>query len=159
MKSIYIIIFFLTGFSSYLQSQEVKSEISDFYKAISSDNLTLIDEQLTNINNSSIPEKEAYEGTLLMKKAGLVSRPGEKLSFFKNGRTLLDNAIVKYPTNAEYRFLRLIIQENAPHFLGYYENLDEDSHFISKNVTSLSAGIKAAISEYIKKSKVLTLHD
>ena len=159
MKLTCLIILSFLGTFSISYSQEAKVEVSDFYKAISSDNLNLIENELTKIKDENIPEKEAYQGTLLMKKAGLSSKISEKLSSFKEGHLLLEEAIKKDNSNAEFRFLRLIIQENAPHFLDYYENLDEDSHFISKNINTLSASVKLAIGEYIKKSKVLTLHD
>lgn len=159
MKNFCFIILFLLSGSQALFSQETKADKSGFYKAVSSDNLTLIENELTSINKSSFSEKEAYRGTLLMKKSGLVSKAGDKLAFFKEGRNMLENAIKNDVTNAEFRFLRLIIQENAPSFLGYKDNLNEDSNFINQNLASLSAEIRAAISDYVKNSKVLTLHD
>lgn len=155
---IFILLFFIVN-SFSLFSQESKTDRAVFYQAISSDNLVLIENELSNIKSTSITEKEAYEGTLLMKKAKLVSNVNEKLSFFKEGKKLLEGAIKKDENNTEFRFLRLVIQENAPRFLGYYENLDEDSQFISKNASTLSADLKNAILNYVKRSKVLTLHD
>jgi hypothetical protein len=152
-----ILFVFLQGiFCQPLFSQTEKSE---FYKTLASDKLTHLETELVRIKSSTIPEKKAYQGALLMKKSKLVTNVNDKLSLFKEGKSLLESEIYKDTTNAEFRFLRLIIQENAPHFLGYYQDLDKDAHYISKNSGSLSIEVKTALTEYIKKSKVLTLHD
>ena len=62
---------------------------------MASDNLQEINTQLAFISTSSINEKEAYEGALLMKKAGLVTKAKEKLSLFKAGRLKLEASIKK----------------------------------------------------------------
>src|ERR1700736_1374516 len=73
-----------------------------FYRVLASGDVDKINAELTGIGASSIPEKEAYEGVLLMKKAGLVTKPADKLKFFKAGRIKLETSLAKDSSNGEY---------------------------------------------------------
>jgi hypothetical protein len=130
-----------------------------FYKAIALEDVDRVDEQLNILKSSSITGKEAFEGTLLMKKAGLVHNPKKKLSLFKSGHQDLEKAINKDRDNAEFRFLRLLIQENAPGILNYNDDLKKDSEYIRKSFKSLSPVVQDAIRDYSKKSKILNPSD
>jgi hypothetical protein len=90
-----------------------------------------------------------------MRKAGLVKGASNKLSVFKSGHTQLEDAIKKDNSNAEYRFLRLIIQENAPGILGYKSDMKQDGDYIKKSYKDLPQPVKHAISNYSKQSKTL----
>jgi hypothetical protein len=92
-----------------------------------------------------------------MKKAGLVSGPRKKLDLFKSGHKKLEEAINSDRGNVEFRFLRFIIQENSPRFLGYKGEMKEDSLFINKNFKSLSPAVQKAIVDYSKKSEMLNI--
>jgi hypothetical protein len=130
---------------------------SAFYSALASDNMETINSQLTALKTSTLTEKEAYEGTLLMKKAGLVTKASEKLNLFKAGRIKLEAAIKKDKENAEYNFLRLIIQEHAPKIVKYNNNIQTDVTAIRSNYKTLPPLVQQAIIDYSKKSKVLKL--
>lgn len=138
-------------------SQKTAFDRSVFYKAMASDNLDEIRVQLNIIKDLSISEKEAYEGALLMKKAGLVTKAKEKLSLFKSGRLKLEASIKRDNKNIEFYFLRLIIQEHAPKIVNYRTELEEDSLLVRTNYKTLSQIVQQAIIEYSKKSKVLKL--
>jgi hypothetical protein len=90
-----------------------------------------------------------------MKKAGLVAKAGEKISLFKAGRVKLEAAIKKDKGNAEFSFLRLIIQEHAPKIVEYRDNIDTDVSTIRSNFKTLAPVVQRAINDYTKKSKVL----
>jgi len=128
-----------------------------FYEAFSSTDTTLINEQLQNLNKSKVIEQKAYIGALLMKKAGIVSSLKEKLNLFLSGRKLLEDAINKGNNNAEYRFLRLVIQENCPSILMYYKNIDADKKIINTNYSNFDIEVKRAVLNYCKESKVLKI--
>ena len=136
-------------------SQKAGFDKSAFYNAMASDNLQTINEQLEIIKNASFSEKEGYEGALLMKKAGLVSKAKEKLSLFKAGRVKLEASIKKDNANTEFVFLRLIIQEHAPKMVKYSDDIEADCLQIKKNLKSLSPIVQKAINDYSKSSKVL----
>lgn len=128
-----------------------------FYQVIASGNSTAIDTQLDIVSKSSLPEKEAFAGVLLMKKAGMVGKAKDKLSLFKSGRLKLESAISKDNTNTEYRFLRLLIQEHAPRIVKYHNKLEEDSQNIQANYKKLSPILQSVIEDYSKKSTILKI--
>lgn len=128
-----------------------------FYTVMASGNEDDIDVQLSIVKGSLMPEKEAYEGALLMKKSGLVTKAKDKLNLFKSGRSKLESSISKDSDNTEYRFLRLIIQEHAPKVVKYRNELEEDSKLIRTNFKSLSQFLQQEIIDYSKKSKVLKI--
>ena len=128
-----------------------------FYKAMESDSKTLVDAQITELNTAPADVKNAFLGAMMMRKAGIGGNPASKLKLFKQGHKLLEEAIVRDPNNAEFRFLRLIIQENSPGVLGYKNDEQKDSEFIRKSYKSLPEELQKTIADYNKKSKVLKL--
>lgn len=130
-----------------------------FYAAMASGNMKEINDELVTVRASSFTEKDAYEGALLMRKAGLLKIPAEKLKAFKAGRIKFEIAISSDGDNPEYRFLRLSIQEHAPRAVKYYKEQEEDSQFIRKAYKKLSPVVQRAILEYSKTSKVLRQED
>lgn len=130
---------------------------SAFYSAVAAFDISLIDAQLDILGKASFSEKEAYEGTLLMKKASLVNKAKEKLSLFKAGRSKLEASIKKNAGNAEYNFLRLIIQEHAPKVVNYRGNLEQDAQIVRSNFKKFPLVVQQAIQDYSKKSRLLNL--
>ncbi|GAC1594260.1 MAG: hypothetical protein NVS3B8_07890 [Chitinophagaceae bacterium] len=118
-----------------------------------------INNELAIVRAASINEKGAYEGALLMRKAGLLKKPEEKLKAFKSGRIKLETAILDNNDNGEYRFLRLTIQEHAPRIVKYYKELEKDSQYIQKVFKNLSPAVQKAILDYSKTSKTLRQED
>ena len=130
-----------------------------FYAAMAGSSLQEVNIILTSIKDAAFAEKEAYEGALLMKKAGLVSKPKDKLSNFKLGRTKLEAAIKNDPGNIEYHFLRLIIQEHVPKIVNYRADLKADAELIRKSLKKLSPPVKQAVKDFSKNSKFLKAGD
>lgn len=126
-----------------------------FYKAMAGKSVDDINNQLTAIKQSNLHDKDAFEGALLMKKADLVGSKKEKLNLFKSGKAKLEPVIAKDTTNAEYRFLRLQIQEHAPKAVKYNDKLKSDKTFISKTYKTLLPEVQQAILDYSKQSKIL----
>ncbi|HEY0244228.1 MAG TPA: hypothetical protein VGC01_01585 [Mucilaginibacter sp.] len=137
----------------------VKFDKAAFYAIIKSGNKDEIDNELTLVTASSIPEKEGYEGFLLMRKAGLIGKPAEKLKLFKAGRIKLETAIAGDEENVEYHFLRLIIEEKAPKIVKYHNDLETDKEIIINAYKNLPAVVQQAIIDYSKTSKVLHATD
>lgn len=126
-----------------------------FYAAMASASMEQINDELTVVRAASIHEKDAYEGALLMRKSGLLKKAADKLKAFKAGRIKFETALQDDGDNAEYRFLRLTIQEHAPRVVKYYKELEKDSQFIQKAYKNLSPVVQRAILDYSKTSKVL----
>ncbi|WP_018627353.1 hypothetical protein [Niabella aurantiaca] len=130
---------------------------SAFYSVLAGSSVKNIDTQIRQVNSyTNATEARAYIGALEMRKAGLVTVPAKKLSIFKQGHKKLEAAIAAHPKNAEFRFLRLMIQENAPRSLGYSKNIAEDSKMIRDQLASLPSVTQQSVKNYSKKSKSLS---
>jgi len=126
-----------------------------FYSAMASGNLEQIDKELTIVTATTLQEREAYEGALLMRKAGLLSRAKEKLTTFKSGAIKLETSMAKDSGNIEYHFLRLMIQEHAPKVVHYNKDQEKDSQVIIRSFPALSPVLRKAILDYSPHSKLL----
>ena len=127
-----------------------------FYLTIQSGDSVKLNKQTSLLEQSSIKEKQAYQGALLMKKAGAIVNKKQKLETFKSGKHKLEAALQKDSTNTEYHFLRLMMQENAPKILGYHHDIQMDSAHICKNFKILSPSLQRVIKGYSKQSKILS---
>jgi len=128
-----------------------------FYKAMESNDQILVDAQISELNLAASKLNNAFLGAMIMKKAGIGGNPFYKLYLFRKGHELLEDAIKADPANIEFRFLRLMIQENAPDFLGYNDNEEEDSQYIRNAYKSLPEILQKTILAYNRISKVLKL--
>jgi hypothetical protein len=132
-----------------------KFEKAAFYAVMDSGNLDAINSQIEVVRASSSPNKEGYEGALLMRKAGKLPVPAQKLKFFKQGRIKLETALLADAENTEYHFLRLAIEEHAPKIVKYHNDIEKDKLIVKKNFKSLPESVQHAIIDYCKNSKVL----
>lgn len=157
-KIFFSLLFLFFGLFVHAGKTAMGFDKNDFYAALSSDNMNEINIQIAVVKAWDIAEKEAYEGALLMKKAGLIiGSAKEKLKLFKSGLSKLESSILKDNNNIEYRFLRLIIQEHAPKIVKYRNHLETDSQLIRTNFKSLPAFLQQVIIDYSKKSKALKI--
>lgn len=83
----------------------------------------------------------AYLGGMQTIWANHVFSPIRKLNTFKEGKENIEQAIRKEPDNGELRFIRLSVQKNAPSFLGYKSNIEEDTEFIKKNRHQMGSAV------------------
>lgn len=155
LLSIFISLFVIFPFNEICRGNSHSAfDKNHFYSVFASSDLNSINTELNVLSAHS--SESAYEGALQMKKASIINNPKDKLALFKQGRTKLESAIKNSSDNAEYRFLRLMIQENAPGFLGYNSNLQEDKKIIVTYYKSLETPVQQAIKNYSKTSKLLT---
>lgn len=157
LSIVFCLLFLLAGIVVTGTEKNQHFDRSVFYAAMSSDKLEVINSQLNLVSMLSISEKEAFEGALLMRKSGLIKNAKEKLDIFKSGRMKLEKAIAKNLDNIEFRFLRVIIQENAPKILKYKKELEADVKLIRTNYKDLSTILQQIINDYSKKSTVLKI--
>jgi len=148
-------LFVVAGTLAKATSHPASFDVATVYAALAGDNLNELEKILALLKESTSPHKEAYEGALLMKKAGLIHGLNDKLASFKAGRKKLESAINQHTDNAEYRFLRLLIQENAPKILKYRNNIKDDSKLVIDSFSKLPIIVRQAVKDYSKKSKVL----
>lgn len=131
----------------------------DFYNVLKSGTAGEIDKELRVIDVSSVKDKDAFKGALLMKKAGLLKVAKEKMDNFKKGASKLEAVIHADSSNVEYRFLRLIIQEHAPKVVKYNSKIATDATFIKKNYKELSPDVQKILIDYSQTSKALKPQD
>lgn len=154
MKPVSFVIFSLYFIFSAFHVREVDK--TEFYKAFSSTTEEGIDEMMSRLDQEKSSSLiTAYQGALYMKKAGFVKGVNGKVKTFKKGAHMLEDEIVKNPSNTEYHFLRLAIQEHAPGILGYNKNKEEDKSAVVNGFSKLNSSLKSVISNYAKDSKVL----
>ena len=132
---------------------------ANFYSVLANGEIDAIDNMLNSFKSLAFAGKDAFEGTLLMRKAGLMTVPARKLKLFKEGRIKLQTAIVNDSTNAEFRFLRLIIQEQAPKIVNYRGQLSVDKQYVIHSFPALPPEVKQAVSNYSKSSAVIKPED
>lgn len=130
-----------------------------FYSVMASGNMQEIDAEISIVQGAILKEKEGYEGALMMRKAGLLTRPKEKLAVFKSGYLKLESALAKDSSNGEYHFLRLTIQEHAPRVVKYYKDQENDRQHVYRSFKSLSPIVQQAILDYSKHSKILRVKE
>jgi|SRR6185312_68702 len=147
---VFILVFWIAEHPAQAKILIQKFDKPAFYDAMASGNITAIDNELDVVKG-----KDGYEGALLMRKAGLVKRPKEKLAFFKAGRIKLETALLADNENTEFHFLRLAIEEHAPKIVKYRKDINKDKDFVIKNFKNLSPAVQHAILDYCKNSKVL----
>lgn len=141
-----------------LAAQPNSNAVVDVYKALSEDNMEAIQVQIEKVEHSTLENKQAYEGALLMKKSGLIKgHAKQKLGIFKSGKTKLESLILKEPKNAEFRFLRLIIQENAPKVVKYNRDIKEDVEMIKDYYKKFPSYLQQIIADYSKTSNELKI--
>ncbi|HET6254189.1 MAG TPA: hypothetical protein VFE32_08950 [Puia sp.] len=152
---LFILLCALTGSAFSARSHFQTFDKPGFYSAMASGDLQQIDRELAIVTSSAIKEKEAYEGALLMRKAGLLSRAKEKLATFKSGYIKMETSMAKDSGNIEYHFLRLMIQEHAPKVVHYDKDQKKDSQDIIRTFPTLSPVLQKAILDYCPHSKLL----
>lgn len=154
-----IILLFVFQLTAQVSNATGAAASPEVYNALQSNDTVQINRQLRTLENAAMPQKEAYAGALQMKLSGLVKSGMEKLKIFKSGRMKLENSIKRDSLNAEYRFLRLIIQENTPDFMNYHSKLKEDAKFVRESFAKLNHQLQQAIVDYSKRSKILKPED
>lgn len=81
----------------------------------------------TNLVNS-------YKGLAETMLADYVYFPLTKLNYFNDGKEKIEIGIKAEPKNPELRYLRLLVQLNAPSFLGYSSDIEKDISFFCDNI-------------------------
>ena len=149
----FLIFLSLTVFTFNANAQLDRKAI---YSALASDSKEAVQKQLDGIQNvKESSEVKAFKGALQMKAAQFQKTAKDKLNLFNTGKKVLESEINSNDGNAEYRFLRLLIQENAPKQLKYNGNMDEDVVTIVAGYSKLKESTKTAIESYAKKSAAL----
>lgn len=157
--SILFLIMTLTILGAFV-ARPVEVGKAEFYKAFSSDSQELMDKVLARLESAGTDARtQAYKGSLLMKKAAFAKGVKAKVNSFKKGAKLLEKQIEAAPSNAEYRFLRLCVQEHAPSILGYNKDVEADKKVIGEGFSKMDGELKSIVKDYAATSKEIKLAD
>ncbi|MGN0003545.1 MAG: hypothetical protein ACI35V_08925 [Sphingobacterium composti] len=147
-----VFVFFLV--TAEAQSISLHDVRKDFNKGVKDE--SLCKKYLHSLKaNAKTPLEKGYEAAFHMFMAKHTNNPIKKMSYFKDGKKLLESQIKTEPHNTELRFIRLCIQYYIPDFLGYKNNIEEDKEFLVANLYKLQdEKTKDIIYNYLKGAKM-----
>ncbi|WP_029033879.1 hypothetical protein [Salinimicrobium terrae] len=153
----YLVIFFF-GLVGMVNQQSDISEVRKlYYKAADNENAARSLLELSEKRDIKDPVVLGYKGAGHMIMAKHVGNPFKKMSHFNKGKDIFSTAIASDNQSLELRFLRFAVQAEAPAFLGYRDNLEEDKALLIGGVDTLQdKELQKMILNYLKTSKGLT---
>jgi hypothetical protein len=126
----------------YAGSMQDKSTCEAAYKRFS---------QVTSADNVLL---RGYKGAVIVAMSKHTKVVKEKISYFNDGKKLIESTIAEDGKNVELKFIRFTIQSNCPLALKYNKNITEDKKYIIDNLTNIkSTSVRSNIKEYLLKSK------
>lgn len=126
------------------------------YSDLSSENETTISNQIKSLKKlSSTSEVRAFTAVFIMKSAQFEFAPWSKWNTFSKGKIMLEKEIHANSSNVEFRFLRLMIQENVPSVVMYSSDIEADAKIVKKSYKTLDKETQEFILKYAKKSEAL----
>ncbi len=139
-----------------LQSQSSLSGVRDSFYTINSEaELELFIKKANDCTNIKC---EIYKAAAIIRKAEFAFFPTKKLSFFKEGKKLLESFVTQYPNDVEARYIRSLIKYKTPRFLDYHKDFKADVNFVLKhlNTSKISPpSYKTTMLNYYKKLNLL----
>ncbi len=107
-----------------------------------------------NYSMLSNPVLYAYHAGGIMARANHTIWPTSKLDYFNEGKELLERVVKRFPDNVEIRFVRFNVQQGAPGFLDYSDDMTADKKIILAGMDKLdwSASYKKEIREYLNSN-------
>jgi hypothetical protein len=100
------------------------------------DSLIKLGELVKTAKPDDQPVLYCYAGAARIIMAKYAPNPFTKLSDFKKGRLMMEEAIAKDSASFEMRYLRLSIQSYLPTFLDYHDQMAADQYFLKTNIDS-----------------------
>ncbi|RMA65719.1 hypothetical protein [Ulvibacter antarcticus] len=119
-----------------------------------------LEKELATVSKDDNKVLVAYKGAVLTMAAKYAKKNSDKKEFFKEGAGLIEFAIASEPENIEIRTIRLSIQEHAPKFLKYHDNISEDKEFILRHYkNTTSTAVKNFVKLYVMSSESFSEED
>ncbi|WP_353136873.1 hypothetical protein [Pseudopedobacter sp.] len=81
----------------------------------------------------------AYLGAYQAIWANHTLNPIAKLSTFNKGKRNIESAVIRAKNNVEVRLIRWSVQKNAPSFLNYHKDINNDEVFIAENKSQITS--------------------
>lgn len=138
-----VVLFILT--LSFFSLNDVKSLLNDFH------NIKTESEEKAFIKKYGVKSSATYQAyvcSMEMKQAEHAFSPIKKLNIFNDSKDKLEKLILQNPENIHLRYIRYLVQSNAPSFLAYDDSLEEDREILKNYIKTNSS--EDTLSKYIK---------
>ncbi|MBE8714901.1 hypothetical protein [Sphingobacterium hungaricum] len=154
MKILFLFINCVSTYFVAAQSLDLKAIRQDFNQGHKNENLCK--KHLSSLEkNAKSPVEKGYAAAYHMFMARHTANPIKKMSYFKNGKNMLEKQIDANPNDVELRFIRLCIQYYIPDYLGYNSDVSNDKKFVMNNLYKLKdESTKDLIYNYLKGAKM-----
>ena len=152
------LLFFLLILPVFGTAQDLKALRSEYPRANTDvHTAAALLKSLAHVSTQDEATLVAYKGALLTIRARNSKGISDKISYFKEGKTLLEQAISEAPENIEIRCLRMGVQENSPKIVRYKGNLDTDKKFLIDNYAAVkNEEVKVFVEGYVRQSDQFT---
>jgi len=153
MKMILII---MIGFSSLSFLTSVTNVRENFHSSINNeDGLRKL------VVSKSFPDSyvtRGYKGVAKSMLAEFAFFPTTKLQYFNSGTAMIDKCIGASANNVELRYMRLLVQINAPSLLGYSSKISTDLSYLKQYLpkSSISKAWKGKFIDNLLAGKYLS---
>lgn len=116
---------------SLFPSFQIKDVVEQFHRLETKDSEIAFS---NTYQGSFDPSILAFVCAVEMKQVEYLYNPYKKLKIFHKTKQRLNLLIQRNPTNIYLRYVRLLLQEKTPRFLGYNENIQEDKKFLQRQM-------------------------
>lgn len=159
-KLLFILVFIFSASSIFADDLEIDKIRSLYIEAAEEEKACKQMLELLSAVDEKTPLLLGYKASATMMMANYIFSPFSKLSHFKKGRLMLEQALSADQSNVELRTLRYLTQVNAPSFLGYNSNIESDRVFILNHVSKIKdAKSKSFVIKILKQAKALTAEE
>ncbi|RZM29121.1 MAG: hypothetical protein EOO88_06170 [Pedobacter sp.] len=135
------------------------TELRELYSkaAMSKKSWRQLSKLLSPVDTKSSAVLVCYKGVADMMEAKYLISPWSKLSSFRSGKRLIEEAVRRDSKNPEIRFLRYSVQTNLPSFLDYNDDIAADRLFLISNAGQIKDKVlKNNIIQYLIEMKACT---
>lgn len=158
MKKLFLIGWLFYSSSAFTGTPSLKSVRVLYQQAPTEEkSCRMLLQLLSSYDENTNPLLHGYKASATMMLAKYTFNPILKLSYFKKGKQMLENAIHTDTGNIELRFLRFAIQTNIPFFLGYHGFIESDKKLLLKSLPTVKdTQLKDMITGYFENCKYVT---
>lgn len=158
MKKVFFVGLLFCAVTSFANTPTIGEVRSLYEKSVNDESACKkLIEILSPYNENSNPLFTGYKASAIMMMAKHVFNPFSKMSYFKKGKKILENAVKADDKNVELRFLRFNVQTHMPSFLGYNNDIDRDKTFLENSFQKISdENLKAFLLPYLKNSDYIS---
>lgn len=136
---------------STLLSSVTIDEVRNHFPEI--DNLEQAEHYIKLLQVDQSVEARGYSAVMILMKSRYVTFPFTKLKYFKIGKKKLNKVIDENPDNIEMRYIRFLMQQEIPKFLGYNKNIEEDFNKIINGI--IRSGLENSLKNKIVANMML----